>query len=132
MAVLVLSASASWDTFSASHAPQISDGLIAGEDLGMLTPCYVKSDGKVWKSDGTSANAAAHVDGFSLRHVHSGEPVTLAGLGLKIKYTDTLLTPGAIYYLAAGGGLDTATTTGDSAGTCRAVTSDLMRVIRIF
>ena len=97
----------------------------------MLTPSYIKSDGKVYKSDGVSANAAAKVDGFTLRHVHAGEPVTLIGQGLKMKYTDTLLTPGAIYYLASGGGLDTATTTGDSTGTCRAVTPDLMRVIRM-
>ena len=46
------------------HNCRIS-GLYAGEDLGAFDAVYVKSDGKVWRANGTAANAAARVRGWS-------------------------------------------------------------------
>jgi hypothetical protein len=135
MALVTVSAVAGLDASSAMYAPQISDGLLAGADLGSatqaVTPCYIKgSDGKVYPTDGTALGEAAVLAGFCARFTKSGEPVTLFGVGTKFEYA-TGLTPGARLYLAATAGrLDTAATTGDPNGVAAAITATLIRVIR--
>lgn len=100
------------ETSAALFAGQIPD-LIAGEDLEIGDPCYIKaSDGKAYKSNGTAANEAAKVHGFSPRAAMAGQPVTLFGQGARFRY-GTGLTPGAPFYLGATAGrLDSAATTG--------------------
>jgi hypothetical protein len=88
-------------------------GLVAGEDLAALDACYIKtSDGKVWKSTGAAANAAAEVDGFAPIATKSGQPVTLL-FDVTARY-GTGLSAGSFAYLsgATAGGLDTATSLG--------------------
>lgn len=118
---------------SAMHANQIpaSLGLVAGEALLAAAPCYIKaSDGKVYMSNGTSANEAAELDGFTGKAYAAGEPVTLWGKGVIFEY-GTGLTPGATYYIGATAGrLDAATTTGDAVGVARSINSTHIRVIR--
>lgn len=85
--------------------------MYAGEDIDIMCPVYVKNDGLVWKANGTSANAAARVRGFTFRACKTGEAITF-GFGVSAQY-GTGLTPGADYYLGTtAGGLDTAATTG--------------------
>ena len=124
------------DTRSAQHANQIPastppTGLIAGEDLLTIAPCYIKaSDGKVYMSNGTSANEAAELDGWTGKSYKAGEPVTLWGRGVIVEY-GTGLTPGATYYIGATAGrLDTAATTGDAVGVARSITSTHIRLTR--
>lgn len=121
------------ETRSAQHAAQIpaSLGLIAGEDLLTAAPCYVKaSDGKVYMSNGTSANEAAELDGFTGKNYKAGEAVTLWGRGVIFEYGSGL-TPGATYYIGATAGrLDTAATTGDAVGVARSISSTHIRVTR--
>ena len=121
---------ASMDASTGMYAPQLT-GLYAGEDLDVVAPCYIKSsDGKVWMSNGTSANEAAEVVGFTPRAVKSGEPVTLFGLGTRFAY-GTGLTPGDVYYLGATKGrLDTAATTGDAFGYAIAISTTDIVIIR--
>lgn len=130
MALITRSSYASIDTNTAMYAPQLSD-LVAGEDLDIAAPCYIKSsDGKVYMSNGTAANEAAEVAGFTPRAVKSGQPVTLFGSGTRFKYGSSL-TPGDRYYIGATAGrLDTAATTGDAVGVAQAVTATDIRVIR--
>lgn len=130
MSLVTRSSSASLDTVTAMKAPQIT-GLYAGEDLDIAAPCYIKSsDGKVYMSNGTAANEAAEVIGFSARAVKSGEPVTVFGKGARFQYGSSL-TPGDVYYVGATKGrLDTAATTGDAVGVAQAITSTDIRVIR--
>lgn len=135
MALVTVSSTADFDAISAATAPQISDGLVAGEDIGSatqrITPCYIKaSDGKVYMTNATAAGEAARLAGFCCRFAKAGEPVTLIGIGLKFEYA-TGLTPGAVYFLAATAGrLDTAATTGDAVGVVQAITATAMRVTR--
>ncbi len=135
MALVTVSATAGFDTASALYAPQISDGLVAGADIGSasqpITPCYIKgSDGKVYPSDATAADEKALLAGFAVRFTKTGEPVTLFGIGLKFEYA-TGLTPGTKLFLAATAGrLDTAATTGDAVGVVQAVTATMVRVVR--
>lgn len=129
MALITRATDASIDASSAAFAPQIAD-LKAGEDIDIAAPCYVKSDGKVYMSNGTSADAAAKVCGFSARAAKSGQPVTLFGAGARFKYGSGL-TPGALYYVGATKGrLDAAATTGDAVGTAFAVTATDIIVAR--
>ena len=130
MSLVTRSSSASLDTVTAMKAPQIT-GLFAGEDLDIAAPCYIKSsDGKVYMSNGTAANEAAEVIGFSARAVKSGEPVTVFGKGARFQYGSSP-TPGDVYYIGATKGrLDTAATTGDAVGVAQAITSTDIRVIR--
>jgi hypothetical protein len=135
MALVTVSTVAGLDASSGMYAPQISDGLVAGEDIGSssqaITPCYIKaSDGKVYMTNATAAGEAARLAGFAARYAKTGEPITLFGIGTKFEYS-TGLTPGAIFYLAATAGrLDTAATTGDAVGVAQAITATLIRVTR--
>lgn len=131
MSLITRASTASMDASTGMYAPQIT-GLYAGEDLSVAAPCYIKSsDGKVYMSNGTSANEAAEFAGFTPRAVKSGQPVTLFGIGARFNYGSSL-TPGDVYYIGATAGrLDTAATTGDTMGTAMAVTSTDIVVIRV-
>lgn len=130
MALITRASTASMDASTGMFAPQIT-GLIAGEALDVAAPCYIKSsDGLVYMSNGTSANEAAEVVGFTPRAVKSGQPVTLFGKGARFSY-GTGLTPGDKYYIGATAGrLDASTTTGDAVGVAQAITATDIRVIR--
>lgn len=129
MALVTRSSDASMDVSTGQFAPQIT-GLYAGEALDAAAPCYIKSDGKVWMSNGTAANAAAAVDGFTPRAVKSGEPCTIFGEGARFHYGSGL-TPGATLYLGATAGrLDAAATTGDSTGIVKVVSATDIVVLR--
>src|SRR5688572_21716303 len=119
------------DAISAQTAPQITS-LVAGEAIDMLAPCVIDpADGLVYMSNGAAANARAGFDGFSPAAYPIGASmVTLIGIGLKFRYA-TGLTPGATYYIGATKGrLDTAATTGDAVGICKAISATELRVIR--
>lgn len=94
---------------------------IVGEAL-IPGPCYIKSDGTVWQSTGAAANAAAKVDGWAIKaYPNVGGAVTLY-TDVDISWGPSTATPGAKLYLSATKGeLDTATTTGDSAGIAKVV-----------
>lgn len=98
--------------------------LIAGQALLAFAPCHIESDGLVYMSNATAANADAQVHGFTVRAVASGQPVTLHGWGLRCSYAAAgTFTPGAKLYLGATDGrLDTAATTGDANGIAFCVT----------
>lgn len=130
MALLTRASTAHMDTSTGMFAPQIT-GLVAGEALDVVAPCYIKtSDGKVYMSNGTAADEAAEIVGFTPRAVAIGEPVTLFGAGARFSY-GTGLSPGAIYYIGATAGrLDDTATTGDAVGVAQAITATDIRVIR--
>lgn len=96
------------------NGADVLSGLLAGEALTPFDACYIKSDGLVWKSNGTSANAAAKVDGYAAKGAGVGEAVTLYK-NVRVRY-GTGLTPGARVYLSATAGtLSDAATTGGTA-----------------
>lgn len=107
----------------------VGSGLTAGEAIAAGDACYIKSDGKVWKATGASANAAAKVDGFAAMAAALGEAVTL--------FTDVTfrygagLTPGARYYLsgATAGALADAASTGGTAPVAFAIDATRIRVL---
>lgn len=126
MSLLDRIALARTDTSQAIFASSVP--LIAGEALDAGAPCYIKAaDGKVYMSNGTAANEAAKVHGFTPRAATAGEPITLLGPGARFRY-GTALTPGAPYYVAATAGrLDTAATTGGTVKVAFAVdTTDIV------
>lgn len=130
MALVTRSTNASVDPVTAQLDPQIPD-LIAGEDIDVAAPCYIKSDGLVYMSNGTAANAAAKVDGFAARTAKLGQPITLFGLGVRYRYA-TGLTPGATLFVGATAGrLDTAATTGDAVGVAKVINDSDIRVTRV-
>jgi len=128
MSLFTRSDLASLDT---NQAHQVVAGLLAGEVLDVCAPCYIKSsDGLVYMSNGTSANEAAEVVGFTPRHVHAGEPVTLYGPGSRFRYGSGL-TPGDMMYLGATAGrLDTAATTGDAFGYAIVISATDILIVR--
>jgi hypothetical protein len=130
MALITKASDGSLDAASAMYAPQRS-GLTAGEALDALAPCVIKSDGLVYMSNGTAADASAGFDGFTPRAYASGDSnVTLFGIGTKMRYA-TGLTPGAKLYIGATAGrLNDAATTGDAVGVAKVVTSTVIRVTR--
>jgi hypothetical protein len=88
-------------------------GLAAGEALATGDVIYIKSDGTVWRADGSTGTAKNVVRAIAIRDVLTGQKVTLAR-SVRVTYCDASgLTPGAEIYLSASvlGGLDTATST---------------------
>lgn len=89
-------------------------GLVAGEAIAAGDACYIKaSDGKVYKSTGAAANAAAKVRGWAAIAASIGEAVTLLH-DINFAY-GAGLTPGADVFLSgtvAGGIADAASTGG--------------------
>lgn len=130
MALVTRVAQASGDTTHLQKVPQISGDLYAGEALDAVAACYIKAaDGLVYMSNGTAANEAAKLDGFTARAVAVGQPVTLYGVGARFRY-GTGLTVGANYYIAATAGrLDTAPTAGGVAPVARTVNGTDIRVL---
>jgi hypothetical protein len=118
--------SVDFDLNSVRRAPQIS-GLHAGEDgIKKGMPCRVDANGDIVRSNGTNADVNAQVDGFALRDADQGEPLTLAGEGTRIRYSKagSLTPPNTLFLAAADGELDNTSTTGDSVGIARAISSE--------
>lgn len=119
MATVAKSGTPSLSTLVPCPAHQLS-GLIAGEALAAGDACYIKSDGKVWLANGTSANAAAQVAGFAAKGYAVGQGVTIYH-NVNINYGSGL-TPGALYYLGTTAGtLETAATTGGATWVAQAI-----------
>jgi len=113
MAVIAKSGTPSLSSVLPGQDKTIS-GLLAGEAIAAGDACYIKSDGKIWKSDGTSANAAAKVDGFAACASAVGEAVTLV-FDVNFRY-GAGMTPGArIYLMTTAGLISDAATTGGTA-----------------
>lgn len=124
MAAVTKASTASPDASTAQVAPQLS-GFVAGEAIDACSPCYIKaSDGKIYMSNGTSANAAAKVDGWALQAAAAGQGVSLYGPGTRIMQYATGLTTSALLYLGTTAGrLDTATTTGGTVAIAKATSA---------
>lgn len=130
MALVTRSANASMDASTGMFAPQIT-GLIAGENLDVAAPCYIKSsDGKVYMSNGTAANEAAEIVGFTPRAAKAGQAITLFGKGARFGYGSGLTPGDKLFIGATAGRLDTAATTGDAVGVAQVITATDIRVIR--
>jgi hypothetical protein len=105
-----------------------------GEDIAAGDACYIKqSDGKVYRSIGTTLNAAAaKVDGYAAMpaKVAMREKVTLYENVDFGGYSG--LTPGKDLFVSASvaGGLADAATTGGTGAVARTITATLIRVFR--
>lgn len=128
MSLVTRSSKASLD---ANQAFQSLAGALAGADIDLFAPCYLKSsDSLVYMSNGAAANEAAEFIGFSARSIKSGEPVTLFGQGTRFRYGSGL-TLGDVFYIGATAGrLDTAATTGDTMGTVVVVSDTDVMITR--
>lgn len=133
MANVAKDANAGMDTSQAIVANHVAGNLIAGENLDPASPCYIKSDGKVYMSDGTAANEAAKIDGMTGKSYRLGQPVTLLGVGSRFRYSAGTLTPGQNLYLGDDPGvLADAATTGGTGVVCRAINSTDIRLVVAF
>jgi hypothetical protein len=89
-------------------------GLLAGEAIAAGDLCYIKSDGKIWRSNGTAVNAAAKVIGIAMEACAVGEACTIMW-NVNMRY-GAGLTPGAsLFASATAGAIDDAATTGGTA-----------------
>lgn len=119
MALLTASDLNDLDTRSFLKQSSLSGNLVAGEALLAKAPCYINADGMIYMANGTADNAAARAIGVTPKSYNQGDYVTLAGPGTIIGYTASgVLTPGALYYVAATAGrIDDTATVGDASGT---------------
>lgn len=101
-------------TISPGVEHQVCKGALAGEAIAAGDLCYKKSDDLIWRSNGTSVNAAAKVRGIAAKAADSGQPVTVLR-GVSFNYGSGL-TPGAdVYASATAGAIADAATTGGTA-----------------
>lgn len=128
MATLTKSGTPSLATAMPPPACQVGSGLTAGEAIAAGDSCYIKSDGLVWRSNGTAATAPAKADGIAAKAASVGEAVTLYR-GVDFHYGSGL-TPGARYYVSAtAGALDDAATTGGTGAVAFAIDATRIRFI---
>lgn len=108
-------------------------GLLAGEAIGAGHLCYISSvDGRVYRSSGAAANAAAVVDGIALQAAAVGEAVTL-NYDINVRYGANL-TPGIFLYLSGTtpGGLDTVASVGGTVPVGRTIDATRIHVRRSY
>ena len=108
-------------------------GLYAGEAIGAGDACYINStDGKLYRSSGVAANAAAVVDGYAAQNYLAGDAMTIFW-GVNFAY-GAGLTPGTSLYLSGTvpGGLDTAPSTGGTVPIARTMTSGRIHLKKSF
>lgn len=132
MAAVTKGAAASFDAVSIMYLIPVHG--IAGEDIAICDACYLKAaDNKIWRASGAAINEAARLLGFTPKAVKAGDPIEVFGVGAKFNYTDVGvdLTPGAMYYLGAAGGLDSASQTGDTVGAVQAIDKHMVRVTKV-
>lgn len=130
MALVTIASDASVDTSTAQYAPQ-RPGLVAGEALLAFAPCVLKSDGLVYMSNGTAADASAQFDGFTVKSYASGDSnVTLLGIGTRMRYASGMAIGAKLYIGTTAGRLDTAATTGDAVGVAKTVSATDIRITR--
>lgn len=108
----------------------VGSNLRAGEAVAAGDACYIKgADGKVYRSVGTTTNAAAKVDGWAPVAAAVNEAVTLM-VDVEFHYGASL-TPGARYYVSSttsGGKIADATSTGGTGAVAKAIDSTRIRV----
>lgn len=117
-------------TLNPPQTNRVGSGLICGEDLAAGDVCYIKSDGLVWRSNGTAATAPAKARGMTMLRcrVAQNDAVTLY-VDVDVNYS-TGLTPGADYYVSATpGALDDAATTGGTAPVAYAIDATRIRFL---
>lgn len=125
---VITRASVSLDTSTGQFASQIPD-LVAGEALVIGDAVYVKSDGKLWKSNGTAATAPAGFVGIVARAAAAGDAVTAFGVGTRFRYAAGM-TPGApLFVSGTAGALADAATTGGPNPVARAITATDILII---
>lgn len=104
MAAITKAPFASLDANTGKIATFIA-GLIAGEDLDPVSPCYISDDdGMVYM-----AEAADGFHGVNAVATVEGRPVTLFGQGARFSLSDGALTPGTVAGVSpsvAGGWVD--------------------------
>jgi hypothetical protein len=127
MAAVAKSGTPSLSTRNPCPGHYVGSNLLTGEAISAGDPCYVKSDGKVWRSIGTTADAAAKVDGWAAGAAASGEAVTL--LTDVEFHWGSGMTPGARMYLSlTAGTLSDATTAGGTGAVAKAIDATRIRV----
>jgi hypothetical protein len=78
---------------------RVSGDLFAGEQINPGDACYINTDGKVYRSIGTTAGTlAAKVRGWAAGSAKPGQAITLYFV-LTFRY-GAALTPGTSYYLS--------------------------------
>lgn len=105
-------------------------GLLAGESIAAGDACYIKSsDGRIYRSTGAAANAAAVVDGWAAENCTAGEALTLYR-HVHFNYSAGGLTPGTPYYLSGTvtGGIADAPSTGGTVVIARAIDASRLYV----
>ncbi len=111
MAAITKAATADVDMQLLLWGPQIAD-VIAGEELPICSPVYIATDGKVYRSSGAAANAAAAVHGFVARTARVNQAITVFKWVRILQATSGLVPGSAVYLGATAGGLDTVATIG--------------------
>lgn len=131
MAAVAKSGTPSLSTRNPCPGHYIASDKLTGEAVSAGDPCYIKgSDSKVYRSIGTTADAAAKVDGWAAGAAALGEAVTL--LTDVEFHWGASLTPGARYYLSlTAGTLSDATTAGGTTACAMAVDATRIRVWQV-
>jgi hypothetical protein len=127
MAAVAKSGTPSLSTRNPCPGHYVGSNLLAGAALSAGDPCYIGSTGTVLRSIGTTANAAAKVDGWAAGAAASGEAVTLL-TDVEFHWGAALTPGGRLYLSLTAGTLDTAASAGGTAPIAKAIDTTRIRV----
>lgn len=131
MAAVAKSGTPSLSTMLPGGGNYVGSDFKAGEAIGAGDPCYIKgSDGKVYRSIGTTADAAAKVDGWAPGAAAVNEAVTLMA-DVDFRW-GAAMTPGTRLYLSlTAGTLSDAATAGGTTACAMAIDATRIRVWQV-
>ncbi len=128
MATVAKSGTPSLSTVLPCGSHYVGSNFRAGEAIAAGDPCYIKaSDGRVWRSIGTTADAAAKVDGWCPLAAASGEAVTLM-TDVDIHYGANMTPGDRLYVSLTAGVLQNATSTGGTGAVGKVLDTTRIRV----
>lgn len=130
MAAVAKSGTPSLSTRNPCPGHYVASDKLAGAAISAGDPCYIHSDGTVRRSIGTTADAAAKVDGWAAGAAAQNEAVTL--LTDVEFHWGSGMTPGTRLYLSlTAGTLSDATTAGGTTACAMAVDATRIRVWQV-
>jgi hypothetical protein len=110
--------------------------LLVGEDIAAGDACYIKtSDGKIYRSVGSAAAAAAECDGFAPVAALVAQRQTLSLFhDVNMNYAASGLSPGTYLWLSTtvAGGLDTASNVNQTKPFARVIDATRIRALRTY
>jgi hypothetical protein len=133
MANITKSSTIGFDSISAINGGLRISELTAGSAIAAGDAVYIKSDGLVYSTDGTTETTQSSFVGLVARSYVANQPVTIFGQGNVFEYSSGSMTPGNLLWVsgsATAGGLSDAKVLATDVPVARAINLTNVVILR--